>query len=161
MLLDPLLREKVTKVDIQNTTLDDVAAVVGFSATLRLSAWYGDTYLYVPIEIPDDHALVKLIGQSAAERLSQEWPGEHLAVPRLTAYEQDVRRKVIARMLEQKFGTREIANHLRISERRVQQITRELEIAGLIEVVKPPSKKEQRIGPVSSVFELGENCTEK
>lgn len=124
--------------EIRNTTLDDVAAVIGFSATLRLAAWFGDGgNLYVPETVTEQQVLSKLIGFSAAKRLSENWGGEHLALPRLRAYEDDVLRRVVGRMLEKNFSSREVAVHMRISERRVQQIARELELAGLIEVVLP------------------------
>lgn len=124
--------------EIRNTTLDDVAAVIGFSATLRLAAWFGDGgNLYVPERVAEEQVLSKLIGFSAAKKLSENWGGEHLALPRLRAYEDDVLRRVVGRMLEKNFSSREIAVHMRISERRVQQIARELELAGLIEVVLP------------------------
>lgn len=122
--------------ELKNTTLDDVAAVIGFSATLRLAAWFGDGgNLYVPEKVSADQVLARLIGVSAAQRLCDEWGGEHLALPRLTAYEDDVKRRVIGRMLEQEFSTREVSTHIRMSERRIQQIARELESAGLMEVI--------------------------
>lgn len=129
--------------ELKNTTLDDVAAVIGFSATLRLAAWFGDGgNLYVPEKINADQVLARLIGVSAAQRLCDEWGGEHLALPRLTAYEDDVKRRVVGRMLEQGFSTREVSTHIRMSERRIQQIARELESAGLIEVIV--SRKNQK-----------------
>jgi hypothetical protein len=125
-------------VELRNNTLDDVAAVIGFSATLRLAAWFGDgTNVYIPETVADGQVLAKLIGLSAAKKLTQEWGGQHLALPRLRAYEDDLRKRLVGRMLEQNFGTREISVHVRISERRVQQIARELEAAGLIDVVLP------------------------
>ena len=43
---------------MQNTTLDDVSAVIGFSATLRLSAWFGDGgNVYVPAAAEVDEVL--------------------------------------------------------------------------------------------------------
>lgn len=132
--------------EIRNTTLDDVAAVIGFSATLRLAAWFGDGgNLYVPERVSEGQVLARLIGLSAATRLSEAWGGEHLSLPRLRAYEDDVKRRIVGRMLEQKFSSREIAVHMRMSERRVQQIARELETYGLIEVVVP--EKQQRKAP--------------
>lgn len=128
--------------DIQNTTLDDIAAVIGFSATLRLSAWFGNgNNLYVPDTVEDGQVLVRLIGRSAAERLTQAFGREHIAVPRLAAYEEDVRRQRIGKLLEGGFSTRQISQFERISERRVQQICRELEVAGLITPVGPAKVK--------------------
>lgn len=124
---------------VKNTTLEDLSAVIGFGATLRLAAWYGDgvSNLYIPAEVREDSTLVKLVGLGAARRLSTEWGNQHIAVPYINEYEIDVRRRAIARMLERGFGTREISAHLRISERRVQQICRELEAEGLIPVIGP------------------------
>lgn len=124
--------------DSQNTTLDDIAAVIGFTATTRLAAWYGNgNNLFVPAMVEDGQVLVRLIGRSAAERLSGEFGGDWLAVPRLTNYDEDVRRHRISCMLSKGFSTREVSRHERISERRVQQLCRELEQAGLIEPVGP------------------------
>lgn len=118
---------------LRNNTLDDIAAVIGFSATLRLSAWYGDGgNLYIPANVDEDSLLTRLLGISAAKALSKEWGGEHLAIPRLTNYEEDARKKMICRMLEKGFGTREVSSYMRVSERRVQQICRELEVEGLL-----------------------------
>lgn len=127
-----------SSMDIRNTTLDDIASVIGFSATLRLSAWFGDMgSIYVPLEVNDDQLLPRLIGTSAAKRLTEAFAGDHLAVPSLKAYELDQRRRLVGRMLEQGFGTREVSTHMRMSERRVQQIAREMEAAGLIDVMLP------------------------
>ena len=124
--------------ELRNTTLDDISAVIGFSATLRLVAWFGDgSNLYVPNTAEEGHLLVRLIGLPAAARLCEAWPGEHLAVPRLRDHEDDLRKRFVARMIEKGFGTREIAGMQRISERRVQQILRELEVAGLVQVAGP------------------------
>ena len=124
--------------ELRNTTLDDISAVIGFSATLRLVAWFGDgSNLYVPNTAEEGHLLVRLLGMAAAKRLCEAWPGEHLAVPRLRDHEDDLRKRSVARFIEKGFGTREIAGMLRISERRVQQILRELEVAGLVQVAGP------------------------
>lgn len=126
----------------KNTTLDDIASVIGFTPTLRLSAWYGNgNNLYIPDRVEEGQVLVLLLGRSAAERLSQAFPGEHMAVPRLTAYEEDVRRQRIGSLLESGFSTRKISQYERISERRVQQVCRELETAGLIAPVGPAKGK--------------------
>lgn len=120
----------------ENTTLDDISAVVGLSATVKLAAWFGGLgNLYVPNTAAEGQVLVKLIGMPAAKRMTQEWGGEHLAVPRLSNYEDEMLRHLIGRMLENGFGSNEVARHMQMSQRRVQQICRELEQAGLIKIV--------------------------
>lgn len=128
---------------LHKTILEDIGAVVGLTAALRLAAWYGDapTRLYVPLVAEEGQVLVKLIGMPAARALVAEWPGESLAIPRLRDYEDDVRKHNVGRMLEQGFSTRETAVALRIGERRVQQICQELELAGLIAPIGSAKKK--------------------
>lgn len=122
----------------QNTTLDDIAAVIGFSATVRLSAWFSNgSSLYIPEIVTDDCLLVKLVGKSAAERLSKEWPKKLLWIPTMSVYDELRRRRMICRMLEQKFGSKEIARTIGMSEKRILQITRELEAEGFLQPVAP------------------------
>lgn len=144
--------------DLRNTTLDDMATVIGFSATLRLSAWYGHgNTLFVPLQVEEGQVLVTLLGMPAATRLTQAYPGEHIYIPRITQYEEDVQRHRIAKMLEKGFSTREVSRHERMSERRVQQICRELETAGLILPVGGPKKPvEKGVGK-----KPGEKASEK
>lgn len=137
--------------ELQKTIFEDLSAVIGFTATMRLAVWLGSANgrLYVPKKPEEGQLLVKLIGMKAAERLTQEWGGEHLHVPKLTGYEKDVRNKLIGGLLEAGISTREIGARMGMTERRVQQICRELELAGLINIVGPP-KKSGRKRPVKN-----------
>lgn len=126
---------------LKNTTLDDIAAVVGFSAALRLSAWYGEgSNVWIPVEVEEGQMLVRLLGISAAKRLSKEWPGEFLAIPRPQQYDSDVQRRQITELLTNSWTPRRIGHFLRLGERRVQQIIRELETAGIIAPIAPVEK---------------------
>ena len=129
--------------ELYKTVLDDLSAVIGFAATVRLAAWFGDGTgnLYIPNEVEEGQLIVKLIGMPAARALTREWGGEHLAVPRLRDYEDDMKKKMVGRLFESGMGSREISGHMRMGERRVQQICRELEQAGLIKVVGPAARK--------------------
>ncbi len=139
--------------NLKNSTLDDIAAVIGFTATLRLAAWFGEGgNVYVPFQVEEGQVLVNLLGMSAARRLTEAWPGEHIAVPRPTQYEVDLMKRQVATLLESGFSSRKVSHWMRVSERRIQQICRELELAGLMQPVapggnwhgNPPSKK--RVG---------------
>lgn len=130
-----------------NTTLDDISAVIGLSATVRLAAWFGGlARLYVPETVDDGQLLVKLVGMPAARRMTAEWGGLHLTVPRLTNYEDEMMRNLIGRMIETGFKVREIARHTRMSQRRVQQVCRDLEIAGLIKIIVPDKTEDEDSG---------------
>lgn len=147
--------------ELTNTALDDLSSVIGFTATLRLAAWFGDSgNLYVPVQAAEDQVIAKLIGVANARRLSTQWPGEHINVPRLSDYEVDMRRGAIATMLDRGMSTREISHILHIGERRVQQICRELETAGLIDVVGPPKDRTKTLAEKAGEL-LQENWSPK
>ena len=143
--------------ELKNTTLDDLSSVIGFSATMRLAAWFGDRgNVWVPLNCEDGQLLVKLIGMPAAKRLTQEWGNQHINIPRIRQYEDDLTKREIGRWLAHGMSPREIANIKRMSERRVQQIGRELEVAGLIEIVAP-----KNAGKSAQENEGGKNPQEK
>lgn len=126
---------------LKNTTLDDISALIGFSATIRLAAWYGDLHkCYIPKTVKDGHHLVALLGESSAKKLTQEWGGKHLSIPRLQQYEVWTQRQQIGELLQAGLPTQHISVHVRMSERRVQQICRELEVAGLIPPIAPTKR---------------------
>lgn len=128
----------------ENTTLDDIASVIGLNATVKLAAWFGGLgNMFVPREATEGQLLVKLIGLSAAKLMTAEWGGEHVAVPMLSQYEYERRRHMIGRMLVNGFGCAEVARHMQMSQRRVEQVCRELEQAGLISIVAPTRKQKQ------------------
>lgn len=131
---------------ITNTTLDDICALVGMNATLHLVVWFGGQGIYIPEIANKESLLVRLIGLRNAEKLSAEWPCERLHIPTFRAYEDLQKRKHIGRQFEMGFSSSEIANSFRMTERRVQQICRELEVAGLIEIVGPPTRKKEASG---------------
>ena len=119
----------------KNTTLDDIATVVGFTQTLRLSAWFGGLgSLYVPLRIDDALLLKRLIGDSAAQKMVAEWGGEIIPVPRLSQYDDDLVLRRVGRLLEHGMSVREIASSLKMSRRRIQQIRYRLESCGIIKV---------------------------
>jgi hypothetical protein len=128
--------------ELHKTVLEDICAVIGLTATLRLSAWYGDADcgIWVPLNVEEGQVLVNLVGMPAARRLSAEWGGKALRIPKLTLYTDDVRKRLVGMMLELGFSTHECAGQLKISQRRVQQILRELEAAGLVGPIGPVEK---------------------
>ncbi len=132
--------------DRKNSTLDDIAAEIGLTAALRLSAWFGDeNKCYVPVNVEEGQLLVKLIGMSAARKLTAAFPGDLLAIPRLRQYEDDLRNRQIGQMLTKGFTTNQIAVWFRMSERRAQQICQDLEMAGLIDPIGPGKKRPGKV----------------
>ena len=120
-----------------NSIADDIAAVIGFTATLRLCAWYGDpnANLYIPSKPTPGHEIEKLIGPAAFKRLCAEWGNETLSVPMLQGYEDDCRNRLLRDLLLKGLSPREISRTLYVGERRVQQLRTHLEEAGMLPLV--------------------------
>lgn len=118
-----------------NTTLDDIAGEIGFTATITLATWYGGKNLYIPAQPDESMALVKLIGMPSARRLSAVWGSSLVAVPTMWVYEEGQRNRLVGSLLHQGMGTKEIARAMGMTERRIQQIRRALEDAGLMPLV--------------------------
>ena len=133
--------------ELKNSTLDDISSVIGFSATMRLAAWFGDEWVYVPAAAEEGHPLVKLVGMPAAKALSKEWGSKQIAVPRLVQYKIDLDRQRIARMSEMGFAIPEISRLLNVGKGRVRQLCTEMEKAGLI---KNSARKYQQKHPEKS-----------
>lgn len=117
-----------------NTTLDDIAAEIGLTPTLRLAARHRNraANCYIPTEAEEGQVLVNIIGLAAAKKLSAKWPGQFIAIPGLHDYEMWCRKYDVKTLVELGASSRKIAGILRISERRVVQIKRELEKLGEI-----------------------------
>lgn len=126
---------------LRNTTLDDLAAIIGFTATARLAAWFGGKNLYVPGEIQPDSVLASLIGMSAARRLQKEFNREWLAMPSLAIALRDSRYATICEMMQDDEPLTTVATKMDMSLRRVQQLRVEFEVLGLL----PPRKFAEKV----------------
>ena len=122
--------------ELCNTMMDDVAAAIGYSATNRLMVWFAGRNLYIPNSLTDDHILVKLIGDSAARRLKEEFGGMVLTIPKSPDMNAEKRRVAVWRLLKENNNPsiviQKASDELGISRRRVEQIIQELKNAGLI-----------------------------
>ena len=123
--------------EIRNTTMDDIVTVIGFTAAVRLRTWFSGRNLYVPPTMTETNLLSRLLGMPAARRLSEEWPGQHIAVP-ISADDNaaDRRRAFVWRLVRKGVPTGTVAlaatEVFGITRRRTEQIVRELERAGLL-----------------------------
>jgi len=116
---------------MRNTTLDDISAEIGFTATISLARQRGAKNVYVPAN-PAGSVLAELLGVEAAERLAACWGGELLAVPTLRACEYARDRCLIARLTEAGLSVADIAECVGLTARRVVQVRHELRDAGLL-----------------------------
>lgn len=126
-----------------NSTLDDIAAVIGFTAAVRLAAHYGDRDVYVPNTVTDMHPIAKLIGVSRTKALHAHWQGERISVPSLSIVESEIRRGKILELLLQGLSSYTIAKVLSMSERRIQQLKKEFDLTGEILSDSPSKNAEE------------------
>lgn len=118
--------------DIINSTLDDIAGIIGFSATIRLAAHYGGRDIHVPLEVSDMHPIAKLIGKNRLAHMHAAWAGQRIAVPSLGVAEVEQRNARILNMLLHDMSVFNVARLIGVSDRRVQQMRREFEVDGLL-----------------------------
>jgi hypothetical protein len=126
--------------ELKNTTADDVAGLIGFSATLKLLAWCADKntpMMYVPEKIPENHPISVLIGRRNAERLSSEFGSMQVYLGTMQSFENNFRDGLICRMLRMELPLLVIATTFGITRRRAQQLQKEFVAKGL---VKMPGK---------------------
>lgn len=121
--------------EIKNSTLDDIAAVAGFTATVRLAAHYGGRDMNVPKAVSELHPIAKLVGISVMTRLCAEWPGERVAVPKLTLAEAEIRNAEILVKLRDGMGIDEISRITGMTTRRLLQLRRMFESDGMLPMV--------------------------
>ena len=132
--------------ELRNTTLDDLAGIIGLTATLRLAVWHGDSNLYVPASVSEGQRLVALIGEPAARRLSEAFGREHISVPSLHSVEREKRNRLIWQMLMDGHGTKSIAESTGLTERRVLQMRVAFERLGLLPMLLGRDSREKARG---------------
>lgn len=125
----------------QNTTLDDIASVIGFSLTARLAAHYPGSKVWVPSAVSEHNVLTKLLGISAAKRLANSWPGEFLSIPKMTVVEVENRNAMILAMIADGIAPDAIEAEAGISRRRLNQLKREWQDSGLIDAAIMTAKR--------------------
>lgn len=115
---------------MNNTTIDDIAACVGFTAATILQAWYGGRAIRLPVRLTADWGIARLIGQSAAralwERFFRELGQDRLTVPcgaEARRYERNV---AIARMLAEGEPMSAVCRRFGLGLRQAQNIRRDL-----------------------------------
>lgn len=118
-----------------NGILEDIGAEIGFTATCRLVDWFGGRSLFVPDQASEEHLLAKTIGFKAMHRLCLAFGGQTINLPLDHQRELLRRDKLIAALLAQGTGTKDVARIAMLTERQVQNIRRKLEEDGLLPLI--------------------------
>lgn len=119
----------------QNGVLEDIAAVIGFTATTRLVALFGPGKLLVPMNASADHAISLAIGLPAARALSTEWGGQVLGLCFHADYHHARLVRAVANMIKGGMPTKDVAIVVGLTERQVRNLRAEAEEMGLLPLV--------------------------
>jgi hypothetical protein len=117
---------------LPDTTLDAIAAVVGYSLTRDIVAWYEGRALWLPRTAQADHPLAVLIGIRPLRALVRAFGGGRLAIPTAAQDNRARRERSIAERLASGASAADIAAEHDLSVRRVLQLREELALRGWI-----------------------------
>lgn len=122
-----------------NGTLEDIAAVVGFAATVKLAEMYGRAdrarEVYIPTTSSGDHHIARAIGEPALRRLVAEWGGQTIRVSSNSEARHVVLVRAVACMVREGLAARDIAAIVGLGERQVRRLRVEAEECGLLDRV--------------------------
>lgn len=125
--------------------MDDVVAVIGWSAAVRLVSFFGGSNLYVPGDPDERHPLVALMGWPAFRALCESFGDSTIWIPESTARPELERRRDIAKALLKGDTVQAIANRMGLTPRHVMRVRAELVGTGLLPMLADAEKIEPKI----------------
>lgn len=120
---------------MQPSIIDDIGAIIGVSATMRLMALFGGTKLYIPETIRADHPIAHGIGSTAAAQLSNHFAREHIDLPEGEEFMRLHRVRRVASLLRTGMSPRDVGMLVGVSTRQAGNYRAEAERLGLLPVV--------------------------
>jgi len=119
----------------QNGVLEDISAVIGFTATTKMVALFAPGRLLVPVDAAPDHAISLAIGRQAARALSREWGGQVLEICLNSNYHHARKVRAVAHLIKGGMAAKDIAEEVGLNERQVRRLRIEAEGMGLLPLV--------------------------
>ena len=127
---------------LKNGMFEELGAVIGAGAALRLAGWQDGAPVYIPSKPTPDHRLCAILAPDDRDagfvllaHLVAAFGGETVCLPRASDLDYMRRRGEIFRYLRDGVGVRCIAREVGMTERQVQNHRRWLEEAGLLPMV--------------------------
>jgi hypothetical protein len=124
-----------------NSNLDDVCAIVGYTATRKLAAWFHGRNLYVPSNPRPDHPVERLIGESAFRQLVKEFGGKQIWVPTPAEDHRYFVERVMSEQMAQGMTDEQLVEAHGLTPERVRQLRAELVDKGWVRyagTISPP-----------------------
>jgi len=118
-----------------NGIAEDLAAVIGLTNTLLLCGTRGGDSLYVPGQATPGHMLETLLGQTAFQRMVEEWGGTSFTVPALSDFGRYQRIRKCAELVGQGKSLHAIAKVTGVTYQQVKNDRRAAEMLGILPLV--------------------------
>jgi hypothetical protein len=143
--------------DRSNGVVEDIASVIGYTATCSLVDWFGGGNVFIPNQMDRSHPLCNVLGLSAFSRLFNHYDGKKgndriMWVP--TGYQREIDRRdrMIACLYSCGMSTQQISSIACMSKRHVQSVRNRIEKLGLMDmVVRNKSSPKSRSSKNNSV----------
>jgi hypothetical protein len=123
-----------------NGVVEDISAIIGYTATCALVDWFGGGNVFIPNQIHPEHALAKVLGMPAFVRLFNAYDRKKgndriLWVP--TGYQREIDRRdrMIAALYACGLTTDQISSIACMSKRHVQSVKFRIEELGLMDLI--------------------------
>lgn len=129
---DTVATTPTRRLRMQPSTLDDICAAIGYTATRKLVAWFGGRKLYIPTQASPGHPFATALGFPAYRALVENFGVEVLSVPKADEEWRYNRNRVIAERLADGDELAAIASDLGLTLRRAEQIRVDLVADGFL-----------------------------
>ena len=108
-----------------NGTLEDLGAVMGTEAAMRLVAVFGGGQLYVPMMADAEHPIALVVGRSPFRHLVATLGGETISVPAAGEFMRLRRVRQVVRLLADGVTVEELARRFDYTPRTIRNIRNE------------------------------------
>ena len=115
----------------ENGMLEDLGAVMGTEAAVRLVAVFGRGQLYVPHTAESGHPIEHVVGRRPFKRLVNEFGGETITVPAAGDFQRLRRMRQVVRLLSEGFSVEELSRLFEYTPRTIRNIERQAARIGL------------------------------
>ena len=119
----------------ENGVLEDISAVIGFTATTRLVAMFGPGKILIPVEPHSDHVITQSIGEPAMRALVNEWGGQIIELCMNADFHHARLLRAVASMFKAGMSAKDVAGIVGLKERHVRRLRGEAEDIGILPLV--------------------------
>lgn len=115
-----------------NSSLDDVCAEIGYTATRKLQAWFHARNLYVPRRFDNEHPLAVLLGPAAFKALVKAFGGTTLWVPNIAEDVRYLAYRSMAERIAQGDSSKKLAKKFNLTIEQCCRLRAQLERLGWV-----------------------------